>query len=70
MSVPHSLGLVFQHFNLFPHLAACWSVIEGPRTILKLPRNEVRARVTRQLAKVGLVEKGDAYPSHLSSGQK
>ncbi|SME88417.1 amino acid ABC transporter ATP-binding protein, PAAT family [Tistlia consotensis] len=64
------VGMVFQHFNLFPHMTARENVMEGPRTVLRLPRAECRERAGRYLAKVGLADKMDAYPSHLSGGQQ
>jgi polar amino acid transport system ATP-binding protein len=64
------MGMVFQHFNLFPHLTALGNVMEGPRTVLRLPRDAAEARARAQLAKVGLAEKADAYPAELSGGQQ
>ncbi|WP_104493324.1 amino acid ABC transporter ATP-binding protein [Paracoccus denitrificans] len=63
-------GMVFQHFNLFPHMTALENVMEGPATVLKQPRAQVRAEATALLEKVGLADKADAYPAHLSGGQK
>ncbi len=64
------VGMVFQHFNLFPHKTVMQNVCEGPIVVLKEPREEVEARATTLLGKVGLLEKRDAYPNHLSGGQK
>jgi polar amino acid transport system ATP-binding protein len=64
------MGMVFQHFNLFPHRTALENVMEGPRTVLRLPAAEVAARAREQLARVGLADKADAYPAQLSGGQQ
>lgn len=63
-------GMVFQHFNLFPHMTAVENVMEGPATVLKRPRKDVREEAMSLLAKVGLIDKANAYPAHLSGGQK
>ena len=63
-------GMVFQHFNLFPHLTALQNVMEGPVTVQRLPRPEAEARARALLAKVGLADKAEQYPSRLSGGQK
>lgn len=63
-------GMVFQHFNLFPHMSALENVMEGPLTVLKRPREEVRATALALLEKVGLSNKADAPPTRLSGGQK
>lgn len=64
------VGMVFQHFNLFPHMSAIENVMEGPRTVLKLGAEECRKRGERYLDKVGLGWKADAFPSQLSGGQQ
>jgi polar amino acid transport system ATP-binding protein len=64
------VGMVFQHFNLFPHMTALENVIEGPLTVLKMPKAEAEAKGRELLAQVGLSQKCDAYPAHLSGGQK
>ncbi|MFF5792158.1 amino acid ABC transporter ATP-binding protein [Paeniglutamicibacter sp. NPDC012692] len=64
------IGMVFQHFNLFPHMTALQNVIEGPMTVRKESRASVTARATELLAAVGLGDRGGAYPSQLSGGQK
>jgi len=63
-------GMVFQHFNLFPHMSALQNVMEGMVTVLHTPRKEARERALQLLAKVGLVDKADAQPQQLSGGQK
>jgi cystine transport system ATP-binding protein len=63
-------GMVFQQFNLFPHMTALCNVVEGPLTVRKLPKLEAFARGERLLARVGLADKRDEYPSRLSGGQK
>jgi len=64
------IGMVFQHFNLFPHMTVLGNVMEAPVTVLRLSRAEAEARARDYLAKVGLAEKADAYPAQLSGGQK
>jgi len=64
------VGMVFQHFNLFPHLSVLDNITEGPRVVLKEGRAEAEATALDLLAQVGLADKAAAYPSHLSGGQK
>ena len=64
------VGMVFQHFNLFPHMTARQNVMEGPKTVLRLDAAECRRRADRYLDKVGLGWKADAYPAQLSGGQQ
>jgi polar amino acid transport system ATP-binding protein len=64
------IGMVFQHFNLFPHLTVMGNVIEAPRRVLRLSNAEARARATELLAMVGLAAKHDALPRQLSGGQQ
>ena len=64
------IGMVFQHFNLFPHMKVLENVMEGPRTVLKIPREEARKKAMHYLNKVGLSDKADTYPSKLSGGQQ
>jgi polar amino acid transport system ATP-binding protein len=63
-------GMVFQNFNLFPHMTALDNVGAGPRIVKGLPRAEARDFAMALLAKVGLGDKAAAYPSHLSGGQQ
>ena len=64
------MGMVFQSFELFPHLTALENVAEGPRTVLGRDRTEAERRATAMLAKVGLADKAPNYPSALSGGQQ
>ncbi|GGG18648.1 arginine ABC transporter ATP-binding protein [Rhizobium wenxiniae] len=64
------VGMVFQRFNLFPHMTALENVMEGPVQVLKEPVAEVRKRAEDILARVGLSDKISHYPSQLSGGQQ
>ena len=64
------IGMVFQHFALWPHLTVLGNVMEAPVQVLKLPRKEAREAAEALLAKVGLYEKRDSFPGRLSGGQK
>ena len=63
-------GMVFQHFNLFPHLTVLENLIEAPLVVQRQPRAQAVARAEALLAKVGLAQKRDSYPARLSGGQK
>ncbi len=63
-------GMVFQHFNLFPHMTALENVMEGMLTVLRKPRAEARAYALELLRRVGLSDRADIYPQRLSGGQK
>ena len=63
-------AMVFQHYNLFPHMTVLQNVIEGPVQVRKVPLAEAVAEGERLLARVGLSEKRDAYPFQLSGGQQ
>lgn len=63
-------GMVFQSFNLFPHLTVLENVTIGPRVVKDVPAAEAEARARDLLAKVGLMHKAGAYPSQLSGGQQ
>jgi len=65
-----AIGMVFQRFNLFPHLTALQNVIEAPMHVRKLPRRRAEERGRGLLAKVGLSDKLNVYPSQLSGGQQ
>ncbi|GHJ17223.1 MULTISPECIES: amino acid ABC transporter ATP-binding protein [unclassified Micromonospora] len=64
------IGMVFQRFNLFPHLTALGNVTEAPVRVLRTPRERARAEAMRLLDRVGLAERADHYPSQLSGGQQ
>ena len=64
------VGIVFQSFNLFPHLTAIRNVMLAPLVVRKRPEPEVRQEALALLAKVGLQDKVDAYPAQLSGGQQ
>ncbi|UFS70121.1 amino acid ABC transporter ATP-binding protein [Geomonas sp. RF6] len=64
------IGMVFQHFHLFPHMTVLGNVMEGPLTVQKKSADEARSIAIDMLAKVGLSEKRDVYPATLSGGQK
>jgi ABC-type polar amino acid transport system ATPase subunit len=63
-------GMVFQQFNLFPHMTALGNVIEAPMTVKKMDRQTAIAKAEELLAWVGLSDKRDEYPSRLSGGQQ
>jgi polar amino acid transport system ATP-binding protein len=65
-----SIGMVFQHFHLFPHLSIIRNVTEAPIHVLNMPKEQARAEAMELLDKVGMKDKADAYPSQLSGGQK
>ena len=69
-AVRAKVGIVFQSFNLFPHLTAIRNVMLAPVVVRKRSRHEVRQEALAMLAKVGLQDKVDAYPSQLSGGQQ
>ncbi len=64
------LGIVFQQFNLFPHMTAIANVTIALRKVLKISEKEARERGMEELQHVGLGEKADSYPSQLSGGQQ
>jgi polar amino acid transport system ATP-binding protein len=64
------VGMVFQTFNLFSHKTALENVMLGPATVRRVPRREAEKLAREQLAKVGLSDKADSYPSALSGGQQ
>ena len=63
-------AMVFQHYNLFPHMTVLQNVIEGPVQVQKRKRAEAVAEAEKLLARVGLADKRDAYPFELSGGQQ
>jgi polar amino acid transport system ATP-binding protein len=64
------IGMVFQRFNLFPHLTAVGNIIEAPIRVRGVKEEEARAMGLALLERVGLAEKADAYPAQLSGGQQ
>jgi polar amino acid transport system ATP-binding protein len=64
------IGMVFQHFNLWPHLTALDNVSLALRRVLKMPAKDANARAAAQLERIGLADKVSAYPSMLSGGQQ
>jgi polar amino acid transport system ATP-binding protein len=70
IAVRQRVGMVFQQFNLFPHMTAVGNVMEGLRTVRRQSKDQARARAEKELARVGLSDKAETYPAHLSGGQK
>jgi ABC-type polar amino acid transport system ATPase subunit len=70
VKVRRHIGMVFQQFNLFPHMSVLENVIEGPVTALKTPRDQARALGLELLKKVGLAAKAEGRPVQLSGGQQ
>ena len=64
------IGMVFQRFNLFPHLTARQNVMEAPVQVRRQRRAQARQRADELLERVGLADKGDTYPAQLSGGQQ
>ena len=69
-SIGRKMGMVFQSFNLFPHLTVLENIIEAPMLVKKMPRAAIVPVAEDLLRKVGLLDKRDAYPNRLSGGQK
>ena len=68
--IRQKMGMVFQHFNLFPHLTILKNITLAPTLVKKKSKQEAREKAMELLGKVGLADKADAYPSQLSGGQK
>ena len=64
------MGMVFQHFNLFPHMTVLGNMTLAPIKLLKLPPAEAEQRARTLLERVGLADRAEAYPAQLSGGQK
>ena len=69
-AVRQRVGMVFQQFNLFPHMTALGNVMEGLCTVKGMAREAADSKARTQLDRVGLADKADAYPARLSGGQK
>ena len=69
-SIRERVGMVFQQFNLFPHMTALQNVMEGPLTVKGVSGATARERALQQLHHVGLSDKADVYPAKLSGGQQ
>jgi polar amino acid transport system ATP-binding protein len=70
MKIRQNIGMVFQHFHLFPHMTVLKNVMYAPTTVKHISEDEARQEGLALLAKVGLAEKANVYPSKLSGGQK
>ncbi len=68
--IRREVGMVFQHFNLFPHMTILKNVMEGLVQVKKIPASEARERALKLLEQVDMMEKADTYPSMISGGQK
>src|SRR6056297_186376 len=68
--IRQDVGMVFQHFNLFPHMSVIGNVIEGPIHVKGMPKAAARELGVQLLEKVGLGDKAEVYPEMLSGGQK
>ena len=64
------MGMVFQHFNLFPHMTVLKNLTSAPMKLLKLSKEEAEKKAMQLLARVGLADRAESYPSTLSGGQK
>ena len=69
-AVRSDIGMVFQHFNLWPHMSVLENLIEAPVRVKRMPRAQAIAMAEALLAKVDLSDKRDAYPARLSGGQQ
>ncbi len=70
MKIRQNVGMVFQHFHLFPHMTVLKNVMYAPMKVKHLSQEEAQREGLELLSKVGLAEKADVYPSKLSGGQK
>ncbi|NBJ69985.1 MULTISPECIES: amino acid ABC transporter ATP-binding protein [Clostridia] len=70
LAVRKHIGMVFQHFHLFPHMTVLDNVAYAPQKVKGIPKQEAHQTAKKLLAKVGLTDKEQAYPNRLSGGQK
>lgn len=70
MKIRQNVGMVFQHFHLFPHMTVLKNVMYAPMTVKRISQEEAREEAMNLLSKVGLADKANVYPSRLSGGQK
>ena len=68
--IRRKIGMVFQQFNLFPHMSVLKNMISAPMKLLHMSREEAEEKAKKLLERVGLLEKANAYPNQLSGGQK
>lgn len=68
--VRENVGMVFQHFNLFPHMNVTQNLMLAPVELKKATKDEARQRAIHMLEKIGMADKADTYPEQLSGGQK
>ncbi|MGI9645649.1 MAG: amino acid ABC transporter ATP-binding protein [Ilumatobacteraceae bacterium] len=64
------IGMVFQSFNLFPHMSVVDNIAVGPRKVLKVPKGQARTQARNLLDRLGMTARADAYPDQLSGGQQ
>jgi len=69
LEIHESIGIIFQNYNLFPHLTVLDNVTLAPYKVKKIPMNQCRKKAVELLEKVGLAHKKDAFPHELSGGQ-
>jgi ABC-type polar amino acid transport system ATPase subunit len=70
MKIRQNIGMVFQHFNLFPHMTVLKNVTYAPMKVKNIPKAQAEEKAMQLLDRVGLREKAEVYPSRLSGGQK
>lgn len=70
MQIRQQIGMVFQHFHLFPHMTVLNNLTYAPTKVKGMPKAEAEKKAKELLERVGLADKADAYPSRLSGGQK